>query len=91
MKNLKAPFLVIALLLLNVSFATTKHQLPKPEARGMSDGVDEEGDVEDDCPNGCGGQPANFPIDENIVFLLGAGLVLGATMVYKNKIKKASI
>ena len=32
-----------------------------------------------------------MPIDENIVFLLIAGLVLGATVVYKNKIKKASI
>ena len=32
-----------------------------------------------------------MPIDENIVFLLIAGLILGASIVYKNKIKKASI
>lgn len=32
-----------------------------------------------------------MPIDENIVFLLIAGLILGTSIVYKNKIKKASI
>ncbi|WP_125717927.1 hypothetical protein [Flavobacterium ustbae] len=87
MKNLKAPFLVIALLLLNVSFATTKHNLPEPDAQVSSDGTD--AGLDDDGP--CEGCAPNFPIDENIVFLLGAGLVLGATIVYKNKIKKASI
>lgn len=32
-----------------------------------------------------------MPIDENIVFLLIAGLILGTSIIYKNKIKKASI
>ncbi|WP_433834164.1 hypothetical protein [Flavobacterium anhuiense] len=100
MKNLKAPFLVIALLLLNFSFADS-HQLPVPygaktvartsvaETEG-DDGMDPE-DPND--PNDCGGAPCQyeFPIDENITFLLVGGLVLGAAVVYKNQIKKASI
>ena len=31
------------------------------------------------------------PIDENIVFLMVAGTVLGITVLYKSKIKKASV
>ena len=35
--------------------------------------------------------PVEGPIDENIDLLFGAALVLGVTLIYKNKIKKASV
>lgn len=85
MKNLKAPFLVIALLLnvLLASAETSSHP-PSPTARTAS------AMAEDDClpPNNC---EANMPIDQNIVFLVITGLALGLTVIYKNQIKKASI
>ena len=87
MKNLKAPFLVIALLLLlNVSVVLANNNpLPAPTQRTQSVNAD----AEDDCDGApC---PLDFPIDKNIAFLLVAGLALGAVVVYKNQIKKASI
>ncbi|TDX09115.1 hypothetical protein [Flavobacterium sp. S87F.05.LMB.W.Kidney.N] len=84
MKNLKAPFLAIALILLNVSFMVAGPTPPSPTAKtagAMS--------LDDDDGPGSGG--ADFPIDQNILFLLIGGLALGATVIYKNQIKKASI
>jgi len=83
MKNLKAPFLVIALLLLNVSVATAQ-DLPDPGAGEM------EGNPSCDEPP-CGAQPPDFPINQNISFLLASGVALGAIAIYKNQTKKASI
>jgi len=86
MKNLKAPFLVIALLLnvLLVSAETATHP-PAPMAKTASAMAEEV-----DCapPNNC---ESNFPIDQNIVLLVISGLALGLTVIYKNQIKKASI
>ncbi|KAF2080300.1 hypothetical protein [Flavobacterium sharifuzzamanii] len=79
MKNLKAPFLVIALLLLNVSLVTANEQLPEP------------GNASKTAEDPCFGCPEQFPINQNISFLLIGGLALGAVAIYKNKIKKASI
>ncbi|QLC67188.1 hypothetical protein LPB248_13025 [Flavobacterium sp. LPB0248] len=73
MKNLKAPFLVIALLLLNVSLVTAQ-DLPDPGC--------------DEPP--CGGQPPDFPINQNISFLLLGSVALGVIVIYKNQTKKAS-
>lgn len=44
-------------------------------------------------PPSPGGPPVTpgTPINENIIFLMIAGAVLGITVLYKNKIKKASV
>jgi hypothetical protein len=94
MKNLKAPFLVIALLFLNVLIAfANNNPLPKP-TQGVQTQDANPGDPDPEDPNAepCTGPcPENFPIDQNIGFLLIGGLALGAIMIYKNQIKKASI
>ncbi|MHC0446759.1 hypothetical protein ACWA1F_15215 [Flavobacterium sp. 3-218] len=82
MKNLKAPFLVIALLFLNVLLAGPKDMPVPGDANEMN-----AQQARLACPN-C---PADFPIDQNIVFLVISGLALGATIIYKNRTKKASI
>lgn len=33
----------------------------------------------------------NLPIDQDLVYLIVAGLILGASVIYRNKIKKASM
>jgi len=84
MKNLKAPFLVIALLLLNFSVALANdNPLPQPSTLA-DDGIEDN----EPCTGPC---PEDFPIDQNIIFLLVGGLALGAVAIYKNQIKKASI
>ncbi|KAF2341218.1 hypothetical protein [Flavobacterium tistrianum] len=83
MKNLKAPFLVTALLLLNVSLAVANETLPEPGNASKNTTAK----AQAACPT-C---PEEFPINKNISFLLMAGLALGAVATYKNKIKKASI
>ncbi|WP_281634097.1 hypothetical protein [Flavobacterium luteolum] len=91
MKNLKAPFLVIALLLLNVSVALSQggnsNETPVPGNSGLDEMEDDPGC--DEPP--CGGQPPDFPIDQNISFLLASGVALGAIAIHKNQTKKASI
>ncbi|UWY28967.1 hypothetical protein N4T20_03355 [Flavobacterium sp. TR2] len=83
MKNLKAPFLVIALFLLNVSLVAAKEELPEPgNATNTMDAS-----ADDDCP-AC---PPKFPIDQNISFLLVGGLALGGVAIYRNYTKKASV
>lgn len=84
MKNLKAPFLVIALLLLNFSL-TAAEPMPKPGNASNAVEMDEED------PEPCLGCPPDFPIDQNISFLLVGGIALGAIAIYKNQTKKASI
>lgn len=90
MKNLKAPFLVIALFLnvLLVSAETSSHP-PVPgasTARSMTTTAEEE-----ECPPLRPDCEDAFPINQNIIFLVVGGLALGLTVVYKNPIKKASI
>ncbi|AOC95022.1 MULTISPECIES: hypothetical protein [Flavobacterium] len=82
MKNLKAPFLVIALLLLNVSLVVANEPLPEP---GNTDGMNQKSSED------CAACPEGFPIDQNVNILLVGGLALGAIMIYKNRTKKASI
>ena len=85
MKNLKAPFLVIALLLLNFAFADST-DMPVPYT------VNDDGSTTED-DDGFPGDPSapGYPIDENTVFLLVSGLALGGAVIYKKHTKKASI
>ncbi|URM37588.1 hypothetical protein [Flavobacterium anhuiense] len=86
MKNLKAPFLVIALLLLNglTMSAESSSNPPAPTAKSANLTADDEDCQLVNCQ-------ADFPIDQNINFLLVGGLALGVIMIYKNQTKKASI
>ena len=44
------------------------------------------------CPSGnCPPNRPDMPIDQNIVYLMVAALVLGFVMIYKGIIKKASV
>ncbi|WP_134151284.1 hypothetical protein [Flavobacterium sp. 270] len=62
----------------SITAGTTPSQsMPPPTAKGAS--------TNSTPPN------PGFPIDQNIVFLAVAGLALGITVLYKNKIKKASM
>jgi len=89
MKNLKAPFLAVALIILNVSFMAAGSSNPPPPDMAEKSAGSMTTMSEADCePPFC---DAAFPIDQNIVFLLIGGLALGATVIYKNQIKKASI
>lgn len=44
-------------------------------------------------PTGPPEQPPNYrvPIDDHLMFLIIAGVILGITLIYRNKIRKASI
>ena len=42
-------------------------------------------------PGDCPPNRPDMPIDQNIVYLMGAALILGFIMIYKYKIKKASV
>lgn len=93
MKNLKAPFLVIALLLNVLLMSAGPAHPPVPETSGstaknantMSTSTCEDPDLP-----GCNNE-ADMPIDQHVIFLVIGGLALGATVIYKNQIKKASI
>lgn len=90
MKNLKAPFLVIALLLnvLLMSAGSSRPPTPTPTAKSANTmGTLDDDDRDCEIVN-C---EADFPIDQNISFLLVGGIALGAIAIYKNQTKKASI
>jgi len=42
-------------------------------------------------PGGPPDTPLEGPINEDIPYLIVAGLILGAAVIYRNKIKKASV
>lgn len=86
MKNLKAPILAVALILLNISIVSAGKNPPPPTAKTA--GTAGTADLDDgDFPGGGG---PNFPIDQNITILLISGLALGAVAIYRNQTKKAS-
>jgi len=88
MKNLKAPFLAVALILFNISIVSAGSTPPPPNARmASSAGTDDEIIVDDDDNPGL----PDFPIDNNMMILLISGLALGAVVIYRNQTKKASI
>ncbi|WP_276379797.1 hypothetical protein [Flavobacterium sp. H4147] len=43
------------------------------------------------APGGPGIPPPGLPINEDLPYLIVAGLILGFTIIYRNKTKKASI
>jgi len=85
MKRIRIVFLLFFIVLVSISSVRAEVHPPSPQSASAQLN---EGDDPDIPPTP---DPAVGPIDENIVLLLIAGLVLGATVVYKNKIKKASI
>lgn len=64
---------------MSVSLANTP---PPPSPTGKSASVTAE---DDEIP------PPGLPINDHIPYLLAGGFVLGMTIIYRNKIKKASI
>ncbi|MBZ4037295.1 hypothetical protein K6T82_21220 [Flavobacterium sp. 17A] len=85
MRKLKAPFLAVIIMLFNVTIALATPTPPKPTAKGMGTM-----NVDEDCEPICQGGD-QVPIDDHIMLLAICGLALGATVIYKNKIKKASV
>jgi hypothetical protein len=81
MKIIRTIFLATVLLLVDFSYAAPT-DMPPPTAKQASTNA-----VEDEDPPVNGGAP----IDENLVFLMIAGLALGTVFIYRNKIKKASM
>lgn len=92
MKNLKAPFLVIALLLNVLLVMAGSEHPPKPmlNSAKMNTTAGDDDEECDDLTQNCDNH-AGIPIDQNIIFLAIGGLALGLTVIYKNNIKKASI
>lgn len=81
MRKLKAPFLAVTIILFNVSVVLAAPEPPEPTASTAKSAACEF----------CEGGTVPVPIDQNIVFLAISGLVLGTAVIYKNRIKKASI
>lgn len=78
MKGIKATFFTICLVIFNVASVIAQDEpIEMPEPGG----------------GGTPGAPPNdpLPIDDHVVSLLILGIVLGGIMIYKNKIKKASM
>ncbi|SHG66571.1 hypothetical protein [Flavobacterium defluvii] len=71
--------LALFLLVSNVS-GVMANTPPPPTAKNASATAD------DDVP-----PPPGVPINNQLPYLIGAGLILGMTIIYRNKIKKASI
>jgi len=85
MKEIRIVFLLFFIVLVSISSVKAEVHPPSPQnARAQMNAEDEP-----DGPPPPG--PVAGPIDENIALLLIAGLILGTTIVYRNKIKKASM
>lgn len=79
-------------MLFSVSLSWAENNPPAPTtltARTAGDG-ELETSAEEDC-NGLPTCPLDFPINNNIIILVIGGLTLGATVIYKNHTKKASV
>lgn len=86
MKRIRIVFLLFFIVLVSISSVKAEVHPPRPDVSSAksSNGVD------DECDTCIPAPPAtDAPINGNIVLLLIAGLVLGTTVVYKNKIKKS--
>jgi hypothetical protein len=84
MKIIKTFFLAFVLILLNVSNAVAA-DMPVPQNTVNASADD------DDGPGGGPPDQNQVPINQDIALLLIGGLILGAVVVYNNKIKKASV
>ncbi|MFQ6601285.1 hypothetical protein [Flavobacterium sp. C3NV] len=84
MKRIRIVFLLFFIVLVSISSVKAEVHPPSPQ------NVNATAFVED-------GEPIPFPdpvemsVDKNIILLLVAGLILGSTVIYRNKIKKASM
>ena len=83
MKRIRIVFLLFFVVLVSISSVKAEVHPPSPQNARSANMLGDE----------YGPPPPDFemPIDTNIVFLLVAGLVLGTTVVYRHKIKKASM
>ncbi|QDW19172.1 hypothetical protein [Flavobacterium sp. KBS0721] len=84
MKRIRIVFLLFFIVLVSISSVKAGVHPPSPQNARSANMLGDESE---------GPPPPDFemPIDTNIVFLLVAGLVLGTTVVYRHKIKKASM
>jgi len=76
MKGIKAVFFTICLVVFNFSSVLAEVRPPAPMAIPAG---------------GPAGPPGDAPIDSHIVLLVIIAIVFGITIVYRDKIKKASI
>ncbi|PIF31702.1 hypothetical protein CLU81_2207 [Flavobacterium sp. 9] len=79
MKVIRTILLATVLLLVDSTYADPSN-MPPPSGNGS-------GTVQPNAAPPVGGAP----IDQNLVFLMIAGLTLGTVFIYRNKIKKASM
>ncbi|UTN04932.1 hypothetical protein L0669_03300 [Flavobacterium bizetiae] len=88
MKGIRIVFLLFFIVL--VSILSVKGG--NPPHPGVSSAKSSTTAVDDDCDPCIPAPPEDeLPINNNVVFLLVTALVLGTVVVYKNKIKKASM
>lgn len=77
--------IILALFLLAFNMSSVlANTPPPPTAKNAS--TSSTLDADDDTP-----PPPGVPINQDLPFLIGTGLILGMTIIYRNKIKKASI
>ena len=83
MKINKTIFFAFFLVVINVSgvFAEDPHP-PTPDQSAAKGG---------ETSRNAGEQLPGTPIDQDLIYLVVAGFTLGITMIYKDKIKKASV
>jgi hypothetical protein len=88
MKNLKAPFLVFALIF-SMAIVSAYNNPPPPNMYARNASSEE---IEEPEPQPEPGAPGNpkMPIDQNKIMLLIGGLALGTAVIYRKHIKKAS-
>jgi len=91
MRKLKAPFLAVIVVLFNVSLAFATPNPPAPMAKSASTASTLDDPEDPDCVPPICDPGTKVPIDDHIILLAISGLLLGATVIYKNKIKKASV
>ncbi|MCD9576138.1 hypothetical protein [Flavobacterium soyae] len=80
MKIIRIIFLAFFLIVSNASVILASTPPPPSTAKSAATTADE-----DDIP------PPGLPINEHIPYLLAGGFILGMTIIYRNKIKKASV
>ncbi|CAC9973445.1 MULTISPECIES: hypothetical protein [Flavobacterium] len=76
--------LALFLIVSSVSVTFADNTPPPPPQAAKTSGTASTTDDDDITPPG-------LPINDHIPYLIAAGFVLGMTIIYRNKIKKASI
>ncbi|WP_291147113.1 hypothetical protein [Flavobacterium sp. UBA7680] len=73
--------LALFLIVSSVSVTLADNTPPPPPQAAKTSGTADDDDI----------TPPGLPINDHIPYLIAAGFVLGMTIIYRNKIKKASI